>query len=43
MSYDPVAMELKWISTGMRRKPGGMLAKVTTGQGTVERNIPFQQ
>ena len=28
LSYDPEAMRLNWISTGLRRKPGSMLAKV---------------
>eukprot|EP00903_Cladosiphon_okamuranus_P016970 g15643.t1 len=27
LSYDPEAMKLNWVSTGMRRKPGSMLAK----------------
>ena len=26
--YDPKDMKLNWISTGIRRKPGGALAKV---------------
>lgn len=28
LSYDPDQMRLNWISTGLRRKPGSMLAKV---------------
>ncbi|CAN0000644.1 unnamed protein product [Hapterophycus canaliculatus] len=28
LSYDPDAMRLNWVSTGIRRKPGGMLVKV---------------
>lgn len=28
LSYDPQLMQLNWVSTGIRRKPGSMLAKV---------------
>lgn len=28
LSFDPDMLRLNWISTGIRRKPGSMLAKV---------------